>query len=515
MKAVILARISSKEQREGHSLDAQLRNLRLYADRKGLEIVKEFTLIESSTKHRRPEFDQMIHFIKSQKEKMALIVDTVDRLQRSFKETPVFNELMEQDVLELHFVKEGNVITKEANSSQKLMWNMGVVMAQSYTDQLSDNVRRSFKYKVKNGEWCGAAPMGYLNAIDGKTGKATVIPDPQNAEIIKRIFVEYATGSYSLAELARKAKDWGLRSKKGNAIVTQLIHHMIKNPFYYGVMKVKGELYAHNYEPIITKQLYDACQNVRTSRGRKNAVKETKYPFLFRGLINCATSGRQVTCDLKKGKYVYLICRDPENPEKKLWIKERDVLEQVEEVLESIQLPPSFLPDITEHIEKLHEAEKQYHHDSIKALNAEMEEVNTQLDRLTDLLINETIHKEAYDRKFAELQAKRKELSTRQEEHQGGNEDFKEAITTLLSLASKAPEIFKSSKTSVKRSLIGFIFSNLSLNGAKLEYTLREPFKSFENVGGYQKWLGWQDSNLRMAIPKTAALPLGYTPVWC
>ena len=134
---------------------------------------------------------------------------------------------------------------------------MGVVTAQSYTDQLSDNVRRSFKFKVKNGEWCGAAPMGYLNAIDGKTGKATVIPDPQNSEIIKRIFVEYATGAYSLAELARKAKDWGLRSKNGNPIVTQLIHHMIQNPFYYGVMRVKGELYPHKYEPIITKQIYD------------------------------------------------------------------------------------------------------------------------------------------------------------------------------------------------------------------------------------------------------------------
>ena len=27
-----------------------------------------------------------------------------------------------------------------------------------------------------------------------------------------------------------------------------------------------------------------------------------------------------------------------------------------------------------------------------------------------------------------------------------------------------------------------------------------------------KSWLGWQGSNLRMAIPKTAALPLGYTP---
>ena len=27
-------------------------------------------------------------------------------------------------------------------------------------------------------------------------------------------------------------------------------------------------------------------------------------------------------------------------------------------------------------------------------------------------------------------------------------------------------------------------------------------------------WLGWLDSNQRMAIPKTAALPLGYTPIY-
>jgi hypothetical protein len=26
-------------------------------------------------------------------------------------------------------------------------------------------------------------------------------------------------------------------------------------------------------------------------------------------------------------------------------------------------------------------------------------------------------------------------------------------------------------------------------------------------------WLGREDSNLRMAVPKTAALPLGYSPV--
>lgn len=27
-----------------------------------------------------------------------------------------------------------------------------------------------------------------------------------------------------------------------------------------------------------------------------------------------------------------------------------------------------------------------------------------------------------------------------------------------------------------------------------------------------EKWLGWKDSNLRYTLPKSVALPLGYTP---
>ena len=490
MKAVILARISSKEQRDGHSLDAQIKNLKLYAERKNLEILKEYTLVESSTKGRRPEFDQMINFVKKQKEKVALVVDTVDRLQRSFRETPILNDLMQQDVLELHFVKEGNILSKGANSSQKLMWNMGVVMAQSYTDQLSDNVRRSINFKVRNGEWCGLAPFGYMNAVDGNTGKATVIPDPENSEIIKRIFAEYATGTYSLAELARNSREWGLQSKNGNKVGTQQLHNMIQNPFYYGVMKVKDKLYPHIYEPLITKAIYDICQDVRTNRGRTKAVKETKHPYIFRGLIKCGVSGRKVTCDLKKGKYVYLIVRDPENPKKKLWIKERDVIEQVEAALASIQVPKAYLPDIKEHINKTHESEKAYHIQSIKQLNDEMEQINVKTDTMTDLLISGTITKDVYDRKFSQLQQRRKEISALQEEHQEGNEEFKTALSALLTLTSKAPDMFKSSKTPLKRTLVTLVFSNLELNGGKLEYTLREPYCGLENIESYKEWLG-------------------------
>ncbi len=49
MKAIILARVSTKEQEElGHSLPAQLARLREYARKKGFEVVKEFAFSESA-----------------------------------------------------------------------------------------------------------------------------------------------------------------------------------------------------------------------------------------------------------------------------------------------------------------------------------------------------------------------------------------------------------------------------------------------------------------------------------
>lgn len=141
MKAVILALVSSKEQEDGHSLSAQIANLKLYAERRSLNVIKEFTIIESPTKGERPEFARMIEFVKKQKERIALIVDTVDRLQRSFRETPILNDLMEQYCLELHFVKEGNILSKDANSTQKLMWNMGITK-DIYNNKLTQLVNR-------------------------------------------------------------------------------------------------------------------------------------------------------------------------------------------------------------------------------------------------------------------------------------------------------------------------------------------------------------------------------------
>lgn len=56
MKAVIFARVSSVEQKDNNSLDAQIFKMKEYCTRKGFEIIKEIRLVESSTRGEREQF---------------------------------------------------------------------------------------------------------------------------------------------------------------------------------------------------------------------------------------------------------------------------------------------------------------------------------------------------------------------------------------------------------------------------------------------------------------------------
>ena len=71
-KAVILARVSSPEQEEGHSIDAQRHRLQEYCSRKNLDVLKTFEIIESSTRGDRKRFMEMINYVRRFKEPIAI-----------------------------------------------------------------------------------------------------------------------------------------------------------------------------------------------------------------------------------------------------------------------------------------------------------------------------------------------------------------------------------------------------------------------------------------------------------
>ena len=496
--AIILARVSSAEQEAGHSLEAQLSNLQEYAARRELEVIQVFRIIESSTKGHRPEFERMIEFIGKQKQRTALIIDCVDRLQRSFTHTPVLNALMEKNLLEIHFVREGNIIDKNANSMQKLMWNMGTVMAQSYTDQLTDNVRRSIKHKLEKGEWIAMAPLGYLNSTDPATGRSTVVLDPQRAPLIQRLFYEYAAGVSSMAELHRKAGEWGLVSRKTcKPLNIQTIAGILSNPFYSGLMRIKGHHYPHAYTQLVDHNVFRECE--KRKRNPQKAIKISRYPFVLRGLLSCAVSGRKVSCAKVKGRYIYLIARDPANKDKVIWVKEEAVLQQLKDVLHSFALPEALLAEYLDYIKRTHEAEKQLHYATLKELRVEDSNLADRQNKLTDLMIDGHIDPKLFEIKNKEITFRRTQIACLLKDNVQADGEFKDALCKTISLAAKSYDLFESSKTDEKRGLLGFVFLNLQLEGSTLRYTLRKPFEQFAQLPNNPEWRAREDSNLRPA----------------
>jgi site-specific DNA recombinase len=519
-KAVILSRVSSKEQEDGFSIEAQKHRLETYCLRRGLEVVKVFEITESSTVGDRKKFMNMVEFANKQKETIAIVADKVDRIQRSFKEYPLLDGLIQQGKIELHFCTENYVIHKGSTSHERVMWSMGVVMAQSYIDSMKDNVRRSFDQKIRMGEWIAQAPIGYLNVKDAK-GKSDIILDESRAPLIDRLFREYATGAFTVGDMTEKAKQWGLKSKSGNKsyIGKSKMHKLLTNPFYHGQMLIKGELYDHRYPPIITKELFDACRAVMNGWNKK-PFKYASIDFVFRGILTCEVTGRTVSTERQRKKYKnggigewnYLRTWNPENPEKYLWVREEDILSQVEEVFKSLKIPQNTLNRVIEYVRKTDKAEREFLNRQTVDLQREHTKAQARLDGLMDLLLDGIIGREEFEAKRKTLRQAQIDVEKLIQANRHGDDSFKETMLFLLSTASEAHTVFMASTNEEKRVLMNHVFQNLSLNGRNLEYTLRKPFDDFQKCSNLTKWQGRQGSNLRPVVLETTALPAELHP---
>jgi cassette chromosome recombinase B len=512
-KAVILVRVSSREQKEGYSIDAQLTRLRKYCEQKGLEVIKEFVIVESSTRGEREKFYEMINFIKKQKETINLVCDKVDRLQRSFKEMPIIDELRRSGKLILHFFVEGQILDANSNSSQIMAYQMYIMMAESYTNSISDNVKRSFERMRQEGKITGTAPIGYLNKNDGR-GKTDIILDPDRAFLVKRIFEEYATSLYSMQEIRKKTIEWNLKNKtkSDTYLSVSQIEKILKNPFYYGVARYKGKEYKHIYPRLIDKELFEKCDDVRNGRHR-NRSNTTKTEFIFKGMIKCKNCGCTVTPELKKGKYVYLRPNSKEGCTCKQ-INETVALEEVEKVLNSMVFPKNTLEQLKSTLKNAIEAKSDYSQNYMDKLANDIKSLEKKSDRILNLYIDESITKDEYNKKKEELFVLKDNIQAQITKLNEANDDFEITVEYLLDIASRSYSLFKSSGIDVKRKILKLVFPNFYLDGQNLSYDIRKPFDLFIKGSTYPINLGRKDSNLRMPGPKPGALPLGDAPIF-
>src|SRR5690606_38966014 len=129
-RVVLYVRVSSKDQeREGYSIPAQLKLLRQYALEHGFEIVREFEEAETAKSTGRTQFNAMLAFLRNPKNNCrTILVEKTDRLYRHPKDWVIVDELN----VEIHFVKEGEIISVNTHSSKRFLHGIKVLMAKQY-----------------------------------------------------------------------------------------------------------------------------------------------------------------------------------------------------------------------------------------------------------------------------------------------------------------------------------------------------------------------------------------------
>ena len=283
----------------------------------------------------------------------------------------------------------------------KFMLSIAFGQSKYYVDNLSENIKRGHQNKVKDGIWPQMAPLGYVN----KNRK--IVPDKNIAPLIRKTFEAYSSGSFTLRQLRDKFNELGLKRKSGKELAVSNYQKLLKNPIYTGLMLYNGEIHEGKHEPIITKKLFDLCQEVMMNKSKPKSPK--LKPYIFRGFFRCGECGCFITTETQKG-HNYLRCTKRKNPCEQRYVREEIITSQIRGEIKKVSLSSAWANASINYFEnekmKIAQAESSF----AQKARRELVEIEIKLDRLLDLQLDGNLSQAEYTAKKHKLILAKKDL---------------------------------------------------------------------------------------------------------
>jgi len=494
VKAFLIARVSDTRQTD--ALPAQ--NLRLEDYAKRLKLNAEyFAFDETAYKEDRVKFKEIIDKINGYPDFCVIVFDKIDRFTRdaSTEAVMVLKRLVREDKIELHFPSDNLTYHKNSPAADKTRLGMGMVFGEYYSSAISDNVKRKIQQKLHDGEFPGKAPIGYKNiATTDELGRITsknIVPDPARKQYIEKAFQLRLEG-LSFRSIAKVLKEEGLRANTNQqGVVSQSqMETMLKNSFYYGVMKYDGGTYPHKYEPIISKQLFDSVQAINDVRNIERNKTMTKQQYTFQGILKCATCGCSYSSYVKKGR-VYMrctkskegvVCDQPPTSEEHL-------LPQITELLDKLAISEQVLTQVLDILKKGHDDIQLYYQTAINETRSKIKNLDKKMDILYDDRLEGRITTSDYDKYIEKYKADKVELENKLSEYTNNDKSFVVTAEYLLKLAQSAKSVFESSQPAQKNKILRTLLANCKINQKRLQLNLLQPFMALSADSESQNWL--------------------------
>jgi Recombinase/Recombinase zinc beta ribbon domain len=162
-----------------------------------------------------------------------------------------------------------------------------------YSVSLSFWTRTGLREKARQGHLVGSLPWGYVR--DNESGAA--VPDPERAPLVRELFERYASGQESDRSLAAWLNAKGARSAKGRSFSKDTVREILLNSAYCGYvggLRSMDRSLRGLHDPIVSEDLFDRVQDVRTWRARVVKPGPPSEDYLLRKLLHCERCGARM-----------------------------------------------------------------------------------------------------------------------------------------------------------------------------------------------------------------------------
>lgn len=301
MNCVIYARVSTEDQAE-LSIPAQLQAMHAFATRREWTVVGEF--IEPGVSGRSVEarvaLQALLRRCKEAPKIDYLLVHKVDRLARN-----IHDHVNIRFSLKQHDIRLASVVENVDDSiSGQLLENIMASIAQFYSGNLGEEVKKGMRMKVAQGGWPHQPPRGYQLSYDAE-GKRQIEPS-EDAPIVRFAFEQYATNLMSFNRLRLILAERGLLTRSGKPFPHAGIERLLKNPFYVGRVRSGGAEFPGRHEAIVPEALFLRVQQIIASRPSDHGEKG-RLKFFLRGIAYCGECRGKLTAE-RHGNATYYRC---------------------------------------------------------------------------------------------------------------------------------------------------------------------------------------------------------------
>lgn len=304
-KALIYCRVSTEEQAEkGFSLDAQEKYCREFVKRNGYEVGGVFRDDgKSGTTLERPALKALLSQIEENHGIGAVVVQETDRLARNTIDHLTIKALLKKAKVKLISVAQPML---DDSPEGRMIDTIIASVNQFQSDANSRKTKKGMQERFESGLWPTYAPLGYLNKeVDGRR---IIVSDPQRWHLIRECLKLYLTGNYSAFELSDIMYQKGLQSRTNKKICNSIMTHMLRHPFYAGIMVWQDHVRKGNHEPMITVGEHEQIIQILAAHNF-HASRRRVHHFLLLGFVHCSICGGRYTAELHgKRNMVYYHC---------------------------------------------------------------------------------------------------------------------------------------------------------------------------------------------------------------